>query len=112
MVEQVERVGCEFQAITLGGVDFTNQPEISGSVVGPSKSITAVPGKAVVVVVAVLVRIAGDGGVDGASAAGGDDAGNFPIVQHVAEKRVFAVKGTRLNRKSRHKAVALICDAG
>ncbi len=82
------------------------------AVVGSGESVAAVAGKTVVVVVAVLVGIAVDGGVDGAPAAGGDDAGNFPVVENVAEEFVFAVEGPRLHRERGDEAVALVSDAG
>lgn len=59
-----------------------------------------------------MVGIAADCGVDGASPTGCDDAGNFPIVENVAEEFVSPVKGTRLGGESGDEAVALVGDAG
>ena len=111
-VEEVEGVGGELQAIAVANVDFADEAKIGGSVVGSGEAVAAVAGETVVVVVAVLVGIAVDGGVDGASAAGGDDAGDFPVVENVAEELVLAVEGTRLDGEGGDEAVALVGDAG
>jgi hypothetical protein len=110
-VEEVEGVGGELEAVALGNVDFADEAEVGGGVVGAGESVAAVAGETVVVVVAVLVGVAVNGGVDGASTAGGYDAGNFPVVEHVAEEWVFAVEGTRLEGEGGDEAVALVGDA-
>jgi len=91
---------------------FADQAEVGRGVVGSGEGVAAIAGKAVVAVVAVLVGVAGDGRVDGASTAGGDDAGNFPVVEDLAEEYVLAVEGTRFDGKSGHEALALVGDAG
>jgi hypothetical protein len=111
-VEEVERIGGELEAIAVLDVDFADEAKVGGGVIGAGEGVAAVAGEAVVIVVAVLVGIAGDGGVDGASAAGGDDAGNFPVVEHVAEESVFAVEGMRLEREGGDEEAALVGDAG
>src|ERR1700722_204978 len=111
-VEQVEGIGGEVEAAGVAEVDFADEAEIGGGVVGASEGVAAVAGETVVEIVAVLIGIAADGGVDGASAAGGDDAGNFPVVENVSEKFLAAVKGTRVRGKSGDEALALVGDAG
>src|SRR5271170_725907 len=93
-------------------MDFANEAEVCGSVVGPGEGVAAVAGKTIVVVVAILVGIAGDRGVDRASAAGSDDARDFPLVEDVAEERLSAMKGARLDRESSDEPTALVGDAG
>jgi hypothetical protein len=111
-VEQVEGIGGEVEAAGVADVDFADEAEVSGGVVGASEGVAAVSGETVVEIVAVLIEIAADGGVDRASAAGGDDAGNFPVVENVSEKFLAAVKGTRFRGKSGDEALALVGDAG
>ena len=104
VVEKVEGVGGEFEAVALADVNLADQAQVGGNVVGPGEGVAAVAGKSVVVIVAILIGIAGDGGVDGASAAGGDDAGYFPVVEDVAEQlRVRGERGearVRMRRRS------------
>ena len=93
-------------------MDFASEAQVGGGVVRAGEAVAAVAGEAVVEVVAVLIGIAGDGGVDWASAAGGDDAGNFPVIEDVAEEFVSAMEGTRLGGEGRGQAMALVGDAG
>src|SRR5208282_5245314 len=110
-VEQVERVDGEFEAVTLPDVDLANQTHVGGGVVGSGEGVAAVAGQAVVVVVAVLIGIAGDTGIHGAAAACGDDAGEFPVVEQVAEELMLAMKGARLEGKCGDESIALVGDA-
>src|SRR5271156_4011768 len=60
VVEEVEGIGGEVEPVALADMDFTNEAEVCGSVVGPGEGVAAVAGKTIVVVVAILVGIAGD----------------------------------------------------
>src|SRR5580704_6497256 len=111
-VEEVEGVCGEFQAIALADVDLADEAQISGGVIGSGEGVAGVAWESVVEIVTVLVGIAVDGGVDGASAAGSDDARNFPVVEDVTQEFVFAVKGTRLDGDGSDETVALVGDAG
>jgi len=111
-VEQVEGVGGELQSVARGQMYFAHEAKVGGGIVRAGESVAAVAGESVVVVVAILVRIAADGGVDGASAAGRNDAGNLPFVENVAKEFMFAVEGTRFHRERGDEAVALVGDAG
>ena len=111
-VEKVEGVSRELKAVAFCHVDFAHESQVGRGVVGPGESVAAVAGKPVVVIVAVLVGIAVDRGIDGASTAGRNDAGNFPVVEQMAKKFVLAVKGPRFHRKGGYEAVALIGNAG
>jgi hypothetical protein len=109
-VEEIEGISGEFKAATLAEMDFADEAEVGGRVVGAGKSVAAVAGETIIVVVTVLIGVAADGSVDGASTAGGDNAGEFPVVEDVAEEFVPAVEETRLGREGSDEAAALVGD--
>ena len=90
----------------------SGEAKVGGGVVGPGEGVAAVAGEPVVEVVAVLIGIAGDGGVEGASAAVIHDGGDFPVVEGVAEKFVAAMKRAGLGREGGDQAITLVGDAG
>ena len=65
-VEEVERLRREIEVIVVVETDDAGKAEIGGRIIGTGKSVAGLAGQAVVKVVAVLVRIAGDGGIEGA----------------------------------------------
>src|SRR5260370_36562960 len=111
-IEKVEGVGGEVEAIAVSEVDFAGNTQIGRGVVGSGESVAAVAREAVVKVIAVLVGIAGDGGVDGSSTADVRDAGNLPVVEKLTEKFVSPVEGSRFGGECRYQTVALVGDAG
>ena len=92
-------------------MDFADEAKVGRGIVGTGESVAAVAGETIVVVISVLVGVTADGSVDGSSAASGDDAGKFPIVENVAEEFVSAMEGTRLGGEGGDEAAALVGDA-
>ena len=112
MVEEVEGICGEVETVALGDVDFAHKPKVGGAVIRSGKGVAAVAGETVVEIVAVLIGIAANGRIDRTSAAGGHDAGNFPVVQDVAEEFLSAMKGAGLEGEGGDEAAALVGNAG
>src|SRR5262249_34831018 len=102
----------KIELATFAEPDSASQAKIRRCVVRADESISAVTGEAVVEAVVVLIGIAGDGGVDGASAAVGDHAGELPVVEEEAEAFMSAMEDMFLGGESGDETVALVGDAG
>src|SRR5258708_14345708 len=68
-VQKVEGLGDQVEFAALGEAEFASEAEVGGGIVGSGEGVTAVAGESVVEAVAVLVGIAGNGGIDRTSAA-------------------------------------------
>ena len=110
-IQEIEGFGDEVEFVALAEAHEFGEAEVGGGVVGAGEGVAGVAGETVVEVVAVLVGVAGDGGVEGASAAVVDDAGNFPVVEDVAKKWLAAMKRVGLGGDGGDQALALIGDA-
>src|SRR4029077_17418137 len=78
----------------------------------PNQRVTRDAREAVVGIVAVLIRISGDGCAHGPSAADGDYARYFPVVEQPSHPLVIAMKRLGRDHSGEYEAMALIRDAG
>src|SRR5580698_8963596 len=107
-VQQIEGFDHQIDLQTFSGIQAAAEPGIGAGVVGSEEGIASGLGQTVVVVVIVLVRIAGDGDVYGAATAVGEDSGEFPVVEDVAEELLTAMKQLGLGDPGKDQALALV----
>ena len=69
-VEEIERLGNKVEFVAFAEPQAAGDAEVSRSLVWAGEGVTARAGETLVEVVRVLIGIAGDGGVEGASTAG------------------------------------------
>ena len=111
-IEEVEGFGDEVEFVALAEAQGASDAQVRGGVVGSGEGIAAVAGKTVVQAVRVLIGIAGDGGVEGASGTVVDDRGEPPVIEDMTEKFVAAMEKMRLDGEGGDQALALVGDAG
>ena len=111
-VEEIERFDDQIELIALVEPQCPGEAGVGSGVVGSGKSIAAVAGETIVEAIRVLVRIAGDGCVEGPSATVVDYARNFPVIEDVAEQFVAAMKRVRCSGECCDETLALVSYAG
>src|SRR5579872_1052859 len=94
-VGEVECLSGKVELVPLPEANDASQPQICRGVVRSGEGVTGVARQAVVQVVAVLVGIARDGRVDGASGSVIHDRRESPVVEEAAKKFVPAMERLR-----------------
>lgn len=100
-VEEIERLGNKVEFVAFAEPQAAGDAEVRRSIVRAGEGVAAIAGEPVVEVVRVLIGMAGDGGVEGASTAVIDNRRNAPVIEAVAENFVAPMKEVRFGGRKR-----------
>lgn len=109
-IGDIERFDEKIQLHAVAQFQVASEAKIGTEVISTGKSISTIT-QAIIVGVAILIRVACDGGIEAASGSEGDDAGEFPVIDQGAKPRLVQLDLSWFSYPPSHEPVSLIVGA-